>query len=209
MKLKTLFRKDSLQENTYIITENNKALIIDPGCDYEDLNSYLDNNDIKEVSIFLTHTHHDHIRIIAPIVEKYNSIIYLSEKEMVIFETEMPKYADSKQLKQINKNLIFIKDKIIFNNNEYKVLEVPGHTVGHLMLEIPELQAYFSGDFIFNNDIGYTQFFTGSSLDMKNSLDKIQTLNKEYVIYPGHGPETTVENELTNNFYINNPIEKW
>ena len=62
----------------------------------------------------------------------------------------------------------------------------------------------FCGDFIFKDTIGRCDFANSSISDMKNSIEKIKTYDEDIIIYPGHGPKTTLGYEKENNYYFNN-----
>lgn len=213
MNLRVIISRDDIMQNTYVITEDQFALVIDPGktqnLDQNELLDYLKKHEIKEVSIFLTHAHFDHIGSLVDLVNLYDAKIYLNQAEMVIFEHEIKRFASEQELSKITNNIIYVKDNINWHNHDFKVIQVPGHTIGHLMLEVDPLHAYFSGDFLFRDDIGFTHFYTGDAKMMKDSLAKLASLNHDYKVYPGHGMGTSIKHELENNHYINNPIEKW
>lgn len=156
-----------LNENCYILCNNEKALIIDPGDDASKI-----KKEIKEkvVGILITHYHFDHIGALKELKEIYNAPVY-----------------DYSNLKEgIN-----IIDEFNFN-----AIYVPGHK--------EDLVAYlfdnnlFCGDFIFANAIGRWDLKGGSFPQMQNSIKKILKYNDNIIIYPGHGPSTTLKEEKEN-----------
>jgi len=217
MELKTIVSKDSLAENTYVITEGENALIIDPGKaegNDNQLMTYLEDKNIKKITVFLTHGDYDHIGSLPELQSKYDFIIYLDSMERITnFNKNLFKLCNQDQaeyLKLINvcEN---VEDIFEWNNHKFRVITVPGHTAGSIMLEVDELKAYFSGDFLFKDDIGYVRENDPSSTPkmMKESLNKLKSLKQDYTVYPGHGEPTNMGYEVKNNYYVNNPLESW
>lgn len=95
-----------------------------------------------------------------------------------------------------------IKDnKLIIGNFHFKVMYNPGHSKDSISFIIDNHM--FSGDFIFKEAIGRTDFPGGSLKEMVDSIKKFKKLNKNYYIYPGHGEFTTYSDEMMNNPYLN------
>jgi len=216
MQLERIINKDRLEENTYVITEGQKALVIDPGKpeggDAHILMDYLKDNDIKEVTVFLTHGHHDHIGAIPDILQAYPfTKVYLDSIERILnFNKALFKLVDQTTYLKIIDICENVFDVLEWNNHKFPLISVPGHTGGSLMLEVDDLKAYFSGDFLFKDDIGYVfEESGGSAKKMKESLNKMKSLKQDYTVYPGHGEPTNMGYEVDNNYYINTPLESW
>jgi glyoxylase-like metal-dependent hydrolase (beta-lactamase superfamily II) len=91
-------------------------------------------------------------------------------------------------------------DLLTFGSIRLKVLETPGHTPGHVSLYFAEAKTIFVGDTLFAGSIGRTDFPGGSFDDLIRSVrEKIFPLPGDTMVYPGHGPETSVEREKRNN----------
>ncbi|MDR3215250.1 MAG: MBL fold metallo-hydrolase [Bacilli bacterium] len=191
-----------IDENTYIIYDNNTALIIDPGSDFNKIDTFLKEHDLINISIYLTHSHIDHILSCDKLVFKYNAPIYVHKDEIDLL-------FDEKQNMSAMYDNINIKDAIAIENilkikclGTFNIYHVPGHTKGHSMLEAKELNALFSGDFVFYHEIGRCDLPTGNYNIMLDSLDILKTFTTDYDIYPGHGPQTSIKDELKHNPYI-------
>lgn len=79
---------------------------------------------------------------------------------------------------------------------DYEIINTPGHTSDSRSIYFPKEHILFSGDFIFKNAIGRTDLDTGSDVEMINSLKLISKYPKDTIVYPGHGPETILGDEL-------------
>jgi len=84
----------------------------------------------------------------------------------------------------------------------FEVIFNPGHTNDCVSYYFKDYNVLFSGDFIFYHTIGRCDLPNSSLNDMLKSIDKIKKLSKNTIIYPGHGPNTSLEEELTNNYYF-------
>ena len=156
-----------LQTNCYILKKENNILIIDPGDEFEKINSEINGN---LIGVIITHYHFDHIGALEDIINKYHVPVY-----------------------DIN-NLIEGDNTI--NNFNFKMYKTPGHKSDLISLLFDN--NLFCGDFIFEGTIGRMDLPTGSIQEMQESIRKIIKLNKDTIIYPGHGNKTTLEKELPN-----------
>jgi len=86
-------------------------------------------------------------------------------------------------------------DSVTLDELSFKVIHTPGHTAGCICLSGAGI--LFSGDTLFKNGIGRTDFPGASATDMKSSLERLSHLDKATIVYPGHGPETTIGREFS------------
>lgn len=197
--------------NTYILSdETKKCVIIDPGCSSSSeeaaLSEYITDKQLEPVAIINTHFHVDHVAGVNYVKTKYKIDVYGNENDNYLVEAAV----DSGRIygMEISENPTidkFLNDGDIykFGNSELKVMLLPGHTKGSL--------AYFSekdgfvivGDVLFNGSIGRTDL-PGGDLDiLMNSIkSKLFTLDQNTVVYSGHGPETTIGNEINSNPFL-------
>lgn len=189
------------ETNTYLITKNDRAVIVDPGLDFKYILDEVKNYHIE--AILVTHGHIDHIdgcgMIDAPIYvgkDDLNNFKDLS-KSLYYMSGLRPSYNADKL------NLIGVSDNEIINleSFSFKAIHTPGHTDGSFCyLYYDNL---FSGDTLFNLSIGRVDFPTGSMKKMKESLKKLVTLLPDDTkVYPGHEDKTTIKNEKKNNYYL-------
>ena len=162
--------------NCYIISINDKVLVIDPGDEFKKIDRVINGREV--VGIIITHYHFDHIGALSDIVNKYKCKVY----------------DKSNLIEGINKIDCFT----------FYVIYTPGHKEDSITIYFKDEKVMFCGDFIFKNDIGRCDLEGGNIKDMLNSIDKIKKYDRSIIIYPGHGDKTTLGYEIDNNIYFNN-----
>lgn len=191
-----------VQANCYLVIQDGHAIIIDPGAEYPDLDTVLKDNGCSLDAVVLTHAHFDHFGGVDAIVSKYGVDVYLNPSEFE-FLTNVNLNASANFYQDV---VSYVYCKPLANgineisNFKIKAMYCPGHSIGSTVLIIDDLM--FSGDVIFQASIGRMDLATGSQSMMMESLKKIAKLDKNYTIYPGHGPDTTLENEKRWNYEL-------
>lgn len=195
----------SFQVNCYLVYDTNskKAIIIDPGEQAQKVINKIETLNLKPELLINTHGHFDHIFSDDIIREKYNI-------PLAIFKDDTEMLSDSNlNFSQYMDKAITIKQAdIIFDKEEiketsfckYKVVHTPGHSKGSICILTGNI--CFSGDTVFRNSIGRTDLTGGNYDELIQSLQKIKKFPKDIIIYPGHGPVTTLKDELNNNPYF-------
>lgn len=202
-----------LNTNCYIIHDGINAIIIDVGGDPAPLINFLENKNLKPKLILATHGHFDHILGISSLKKKYPIPFMINHRELELI----------KNFKEIVKNFINMynldigipdietpkpddtfedNDMITVGNISLKVLETPGHTLGSSCFL--SNNALFSGDTLFMGSIGRTDYGGDEEL-MKMSLKKLKELPDNLIVYPGHGPITTLGHEKATNPFLIDP----
>jgi hydroxyacylglutathione hydrolase len=206
MILKTLIVGE-LETNCYILGDESskEGIVIDPGGDFKLIEKALKELNLDVKYIVLTHGHSDHIGVLSEL-KKYTGAQILIHKE----DAEMLANPE-KNLSVFSYNpfsapgadrLLKDKDKIRIGQKELEVLHTPGHTEGSILLLIDKI--IFSGDLIFYGSVDRTDLPGGSNQKLFRSIqDKILDKTDDTVIYPGHGPATTVGEERRNNPFLN------
>lgn len=193
------------QSNCYIIGDEKtgKGLIIDPGAESGKILSRCREHKLDIEYILLTHGHGDHIGAVVDVKAETGAKVCISRKDEYLIKGE------TKRLIPILRNIklfdadMFIKegDTIKAGTLEVEVLETPGHTPGGLSFKIGN--NVFCGDSLFSGSVGRTDFEFGSMDQLIEGIrTKILTLPGDVVVYPGHGPSTTVEAEKRFNPYV-------
>ncbi len=205
MKIKTI-PVGFLDENCYIVSLNNgDAVAIDCGDEADKILEYLRGENLTLRKILLTHGHFDHINAVARIVEQTGA-------EVFIHEADAPMLTDAKlnlsysipeiSFNPVNKSTTVKNNDIIKQDDlDFSVMHTKGHTQGGVCYICENV--IFSGDTLFAGDVGRTDFPGGSYSEIIESVKKIAALDGDYIVYPGHGPSTTLDTERKTNFYIN------
>jgi glyoxylase-like metal-dependent hydrolase (beta-lactamase superfamily II) len=162
----------------------------------------LSNKD-KERLILLTHGHFDHIGGALNLRNATNTKIAIGEKD-ADFPTD-PNINLSAQfgtpLEPFNADILLCDNqKITVGDITFTVIETPGHTPGGLCFL---MDGYlFSGDTLFYRSIGRTDFPKGSFFELKQSIERLYTLNPDLTVLSGHGPETKLGDEKLYNPFV-------
>ncbi|MBP1617347.1 MAG: hypothetical protein H6Q14_1174 [Bacteroidetes bacterium] len=211
MKIKQ-FEFNPVRENTYVVyDETNECVIIDAGCFYPDekmeLLEFILDNDLVVKHLLNTHLHFDHVfgnvfieERLGMLAEANTKDLFLLDKmseQMKMFgfphETAKPKIG-----KYLNEN-----DIITFGNQEFVVLEVPGHSPGSVVFYSSQGQCAFVGDVLFRGSIGRTDLEGGNFEQLIDGIQKkLLPLPSDTIVYSGHGPSTTIGYEQRNNPYL-------
>lgn len=184
-----------VQANCYLVMENHHALIIDPADILPNLDEILTQNDCTLDAIVLTHAHFDHISGVDKIVNKFGCDVYLNPNE---FDFLLDSDLNSSSAFYMDVTCNANAKPLIEGKNEIAGFEVeaiycPGHSIGSTVLKIED--CLFTGDVLFQGSIGRMDLATGSVTSMKQSLKKLVQFNKDYKVYPGHGPTTSLSQE--------------
>lgn len=202
-----------LQENCYVVSdESRECVIIDCGAYYDEeceaVRQYISDNGLKPVHLLATHGHLDHNFGNAYIWRTYglNPEICAEDEELL---ENMPQHAKELFGMEISDEqapigrLLQDGDTISFGTHQLVVIHTPGHSHGSTLFYCEAEKTVFSGDTLFRMSIGRTDFPEGSWGEMEQSLRRIATcLPQETVVLPGHGPQTTIADEVKYNPYL-------
>ncbi|NVM04758.1 MAG: MBL fold metallo-hydrolase [Candidatus Helarchaeota archaeon] len=195
------------QTNCYIIgfKEISRGIIIDPGDESEKILKLIEKNNFNINHILHTHGHIDHIGGTAKIKEITGARTFIHRDDLSLYKNLMIQgEAFGMILDEPPEIDEFFKDgdKINFNGIIIEIIHTPGHSPGSVCFKTEN--KLFSGDTLFNMGIGRTDLWGGSHHKIMKSInEKLLTLNDNTIVYPGHGPETTIGYEKVNNPYIN------
>ncbi len=202
-----------LRANCYIVeTENKNAVAFDIGGEPERFLQYLKENDLTLKKIFLTHGHYDHIGGVYEVQKQTGAEVYVHSGDAMKIKSEVGSLAinlGETDFKKIE-NYTEVKDGdiITLDELEFKVMHTPGHTNGCVCYICDE--CIFTGDTLFRCSIGRTDLPDGDFTKMSESLQKLNALEKDYIVYPGHEGETTLAFEKNNNPYLKgNPYDNF
>ncbi|KAB2338509.1 MBL fold metallo-hydrolase [Cytobacillus depressus] len=199
-----------LQTNCYILSkENGKCLIFDPGEESEKLSNIIQQKSLQPVAIILTHAHFDHIGAVDDIREEYEIPVYIHEKEADwLIDPALNGSGRYEMIENISGKPadFFIRNEQEMTIGEFtfQIYETPGHSPGSISIYFKEGDLVVAGDALFNGSIGRTDLPGGNHDLLLNSIhQKLLTLPEETTVLSGHGPATTIGQEMDSNPFLN------
>lgn len=186
-------------------TKTKEALIIDPGDSAKRIAEIIKEEGVTPVAVLLTHGHFDHAMAAEELAGEFQIPIYAHEKEQETLETPRINLSG-----MIGQSLTFhadnyVKDGDVLNlaGFEIKVLHTPGHTLGGVCYYLEKEKVLFSGDTLFCQSVGRTDFPTGSSSTLIRSIkEKLMPLADDINVYTGHEDMTTIGMERKYNPFL-------
>ena len=207
------FMFNLLQENTYVVSDETKAcVIIDCGAYYDEertaLTHYIDTEGLKPVRLLCTHGHFDHNFGIDTIYQTYGLRPEIAREDDYLISHLSDQFKSMigvplrREYPAVGR--FFEENEVIrFGNTELQVLRTPGHTPGGVVFYCEAEKVVFSGDTLFRMSVGRTDFDGGSYEELMNSLKNVLAkLPAETTVYSGHGPKTTIGEEMRYNPYL-------
>lgn len=195
-------------ENAYLARARgaSSAVAVDPGGAYDALLRTLEAERLTLEAILLTHAHVDHIAGVAPLVRVTGAPVYLHPTDRALYdgaaqqarmfgvEVETPPPPTHELLGGMELRLA---------GTRFEVRDVPGHAPGHVIFYVADAGVAFVGDVVFQGSIGRTDLPGGNHrLLMAGIRDHVLSLPDDTVLYPGHGPATTVGQERVGNPFL-------
>ena len=191
----------------FLINEElRETVIVDPGENAGQIQSYLAENELKPVAILLTHGHFDHMMAAEKLRAAYGIKVYATAKEKELLNSSVLNLAKGFLRADYTMDAdIYCKegDEFYLAGCSIQVLETPGHTPGGCCYYIPSQNMLFSGDTLFYRSIGRTDFPGGSFQELSKSIkEKLYVLPAETICYSGHGEVTRIGFEKEHNPYV-------
>ena len=197
MNLQTI-QCGAFSTNCYILEHKDTVLVIDPNGKAQKLIDRL--QDRKVTAILLTHGHFDHIGAVDDLVKYYQCPVYVHPSDQVLLEDETLNSMSGYTAHVRSKTEELDEGTIRIGDIPLQILHAPGHTPGSVLIFVGKY--CFCGDVVFSGSIGRTDLPLGSESQMRQTLKMIRTLDPDTVFYPGHGPATTLSNELQVNPFL-------
>ncbi len=194
------FASGPVATNAYVVAceSTGKAAIIDPSPgSFESIKRFLEKNNYLPDKILITHSHWDHIADVAVCKREYNIPVWIHPLDAPNLKNPG---ADGLQIRFPIEGVIpdhFLNegDTFFIGETEFKVIHTPGHSPGGVCFYSEELKVLISGDTLFRGSFGILSLPTAQPELMWISLSNLWRLPKETIVYPGHGPSTTIGRE--------------
>lgn len=186
-------------------TKTKEALIVDPGDSAKQIAEIIKSEGVTPVAVLLTHGHFDHAMAAEELAGEFGIEIYAHEAEKETLETPRINLSG-----MIGQSLEFHADRYVRDGEvlhlagfEIKVFHTPGHTLGGVCYYLEKEKALFSGDTLFCQSVGRTDFPTGSASTLIRSIqEKLMPLPDDTAVYTGHEDMTTIGMERKYNPFL-------
>ncbi|HEY9766207.1 MAG TPA: MBL fold metallo-hydrolase [Chroococcales cyanobacterium] len=194
----------SFSENAYFVVEGKDAIAIDPGDQSRQLIDWLEKRDVSLGAIICTHAHLDHVGAVQAMSKKTGAP-FLIHKDDAPMLASVPSQAllfglTGRPAPKPDR-LLEDQEELRFGSLNFQVLHTPGHTPGGICLLSGGV--LFSGDTLFAGSVGRTDLPGGSHSQLILSIhDRLMTLEDSVLVYPGHGPSTTIGAEKSGNPFL-------
>ncbi|HEU4566050.1 MAG TPA: MBL fold metallo-hydrolase [Gemmatimonadaceae bacterium] len=199
----------AFQENAYVIVDQatRRAVLVDPGEEAERLLRAVEEEDAQLEAIWLTHAHLDHVGGIAAVKARADVPVFLHPLDRPLYDNasrqglhyglhiEQPPPPDRELAEG---------DTLACGGLRFQVMHVPGHAPGHVVIHGHGV--VFVGDCLFAGSVGRTDLPLADGAQLARSLARIAQLPDETLVYPGHGPATTIGQEKVTNPFLNGSI---
>lgn len=191
------------QENCYVVRAERgapEAAVVDPGDSASQLRLELAGSGARVGAILVTHADVDHIGAVADLAEGTGAEVWAPSGEVEVLRTGITRGGGHVRPYE-PEHLVSGGDTVTVAGIEFEVVDVPGHSAGHVAYHAGG--ALFSGDLLFAGSVGRVDLAGG---DWDTLLDSVRALADRFpaetVIYPGHGPHTTLGAELARNPFL-------
>jgi hydroxyacylglutathione hydrolase len=201
------FTVGQIAENCFVFRRDgaDRGLIVDPGDEPERILHAVDELGLGIDAILLTHTHFDHIGAVAPVAKETGAPVYCPEIEVPVLANIMaftpPPFGPFESYDA--DETVSGGERLELAGIEIDVVFTPGHSPGHVTYSIPDEQALFSGDVLFQGSIGRTDLPGGDGPTLMESIrGLVEGFEEETTVYPGHMGVTTLGAERATNPFL-------
>jgi glyoxylase-like metal-dependent hydrolase (beta-lactamase superfamily II) len=203
-----MFTVGPVAENSYIFRRDgsDRAVIIDPGDEADKLLGAIDALGVQLDGILLTHTHFDHVGAVAPVARATGAEVWVPAIEHFVLAdiNSFVPFAGFGPFEDYDaEHRLEGGERLEMAGFEIDVLFTPGHSPGHVTYSIPDEQAIFSGDVLFEGSVGRTDLPGGDWGTLLESIRTlVDTLPPETAVYPGHMGITSLGAERASNPFL-------
>lgn len=207
------FECNPLQENCYVVSDDSRqCVVIDCGALWPDektaIVNYIRQQQLTPVHLLATHGHLDHNFGNALLFREFGLKVEVCTEDQPLVENLLGQARELFGIELDDEQaptgaLLSDGDTVSFGQHTFQVLRTPGHTHGSVIYYCEAEQTAFTGDTLFRMSIGRTDFAEGSWAEMEQSLHNVVAkLPKETIVLSGHGPQSTIADELLYNPYL-------
>lgn len=197
----------AFEENCWLLHDeaSGEVVLVDPGAESARLIAAVEATGGTLKAVWLTHAHLDHVGGIAGVLEKYpGTPLYMHPDDAPVYAYAphaaalygLPFDVPPKPDRELQEG-----DRLTIGSHGFDVMHLPGHAPGHVAFVGDK--HIFSGDLLFAGSIGRTDLPLCQPTAMEESLRRLSSLPHELVVHPGHGPTTTIGEELRSNPFLN------
>jgi hydroxyacylglutathione hydrolase len=191
-----VFVSGPLANNVILLSSEKmkKAAVVDPASgSFKKIMAYIQEQGLQLESIFITHSHWDHIGDVAKLKEETGAKVFVHKLDSPSLKVPESDFLPIRGV-EADKNYAD-GDKIQVGEIEIEIIHTPGHSPGSICLYIPKEKTLISGDTLFAGSMGKISFSSSRPDLMWDSLKKLSQLPKDTIVYPGHGATTTIGKE--------------
>ena len=195
-------------ENAYVVWRDGarECVVIDPGNSVPPMLRRLEEEQLTVAAILLTHAHLDHIEGVARLVRETSAPVYLHSADRFLYDRvaqQALQFGMHVEPQPEIDHTLQHDQQLDIGGVQYHVRHVPGHSPGHVMLYVADAACAFVGDIVFQGSIGRTDLPGGDFTQLISGIRAhVLSLPPDTVLYPGHGPETTVAHEAATNPFL-------
>jgi len=199
----------AFQENTYLVIDESTghAIVVDPGAEPERVATWIREARVSLDAVWLTHAHLDHVGAVAGVKREWNVPVFMHPADLPVLARAPvaaagygipfePPPSPDRELAE--------GDSLSVGTLAFDVMHLPGHAPGHVVFH--GAGVVLGGDVLFAGSIGRTDLPGSDPRAMEESLARIAELDDDVVVYPGHGPATTIGRERATNPFLTGAV---
>jgi hydroxyacylglutathione hydrolase len=197
------FTLSDYQSNCYVVRADDaasEAAVIDPGGDPQALLAALDQRGVEVTGVLVTHTDIDHVEGVAALAAASGAEVWAPAGEIEALRSGQTRTGTPFSAHD-PEHTVSAGDQIVVAGVTFDVVDIPGHSAGHVAFTVDS--TIFSGDLLFAGSVGRVDLPGGDWATLLDSVNRlIAHFGRDAVVYPGHGPKTTLGQELDTNPFL-------